>query len=512
MKSSQRVIINTSVQYIRLAITIVIALFTTRTVLIALGVDDFGIYTLISSIVALLSFINSAMSLTTQRFLSVAQGENDVFKQKKIFINSFYLHLALSLGFFLIVEIIGLFLFKGFLNIPENRIITAKYIYHFMAISLIFTIISVPFIATFMAHENILFISLVYIIESIIKLTVALILLKISVSDKLLLYGLLMTVLSFILFFVYAFFCCRNYKKISGFSVKYLDKGLLSRLTSFAGWNMFNAFGNAIESQGVAILLNNFFGARINAAQGIAIQVSTQFNYLSQSLLNAINPQIMKNEGAKDRKNMFRLSMIASKYSFFLVSSIAIPALFEMPAILSIWLKELPPLTIDITRLIILSILLNQLTAGLSSANQAIGNIRNFTIIIYTIRLSILPLGYFFLKLGFSALSVYIIYVILIGIASLTRIYLVNKDSEFNYLEFIHRVFLCEILPIVFSVISCVIVISVFNNISYRFILTMIISFFVNFLSIYFFGIFDDEKNIVYNAISKFVSLVKIRK
>lgn len=395
MQAVNRIVCNTSIQYVRLLFTFGLSLFSTRFILIALGDIDYGIYNLLSGIILLLSFVNAAMTVTTQRYLSVSQGSGDLLQQNRIFINSLVLHIILAVIVIILIEISGLFIFNGFLNIPEQRISEAYYVYHFMGLTVFFTVLSVPFVATLTAHENIFWISIVYIIEAILKFLISVLLIYFF-KFKLITYGLLITLVSAVTFFLYAFYCQRKYVECSVVSIRYWDKKTIKMLASFASWNLLNVLTSLGENQGLAILLNKFMGAYINAAYGIANQVSSQLNFISQSLLNAVNPQIMKSEGMCDRGKMLRLSMLTSKYGFFLLAIFALPCIFEMPSILRTWLGDVPNYTVLFCRWMLVVALLNQLTIGLASANQAIGKIKIYMLTIGSIRLLILPLGFFY--------------------------------------------------------------------------------------------------------------------
>ena len=337
MQAATKVFFNTGVLYLRMLLTVGISLYTTRLVLNALGVDDFGIYNLIAGIITMLSFLNTAMAVSTQRYLSFYQGRKDKGMQKMVFANSFLLHILIGLSVVILLEAIGVFLFDGFLNIPGDRIEVARIIYHFMSLTVFFTIVAVPFSGSLYAHENILWVAIVTIIEVLLKLGIAILLYTIN-FDKLIFYGFTMAAVSIVSLLLYMIFCMKKYEECSLKVRRFYDKSLMKELSSFAGWNLFGAICGVGRSQGLAVILNLFFGTIVNAAYAIANQISGQLNFFSATMLRALNPQIMKSEGAGDRERMLRLSMSASKFGFFLLAFIAIPCIFEMPSILKFWL------------------------------------------------------------------------------------------------------------------------------------------------------------------------------
>src|SRR5690606_7776020 len=244
---------------------------------------------------------------------SFQHGTDNLSMQRRVFSNSLLLHLGIALIIVLGLEIVGLFLFNGTLNIPAERMEATRFVYHFMAITVFFNVLVVPFNGVLIAHENMLWVAVVNVIETLLKLGIAL-LLSVLTYDRLMVYGALMGMVSVISFVLYAVYCLKNYESCS---LKQLvaqkDTSLLRELTSFAGWNLFGTLSGLGRAQGVAVLLNVFLGAIVNAAYGIANQVSTQLNFFSATLLRALNPQIMKSEGANDRERMLRLAMMASR-------------------------------------------------------------------------------------------------------------------------------------------------------------------------------------------------------
>lgn len=457
MKKSNRVVFNTCIQYGRMLITVGVNLYSTRLILSALGAVDYGIYNLIAGVIALLAFLNTAMSITTQRYLSVGQGKIDNEYQKIIFANSFWLHIGIGIIVVLLSEVAGIYLFDGFLNIAPERINVAKQLFHFMMISVFLTITNVPFSATLMAHENFLWPAILMILNALLNLGIALFLHLID-GDRLFFYGVCMILPVFLNFMLQSIYCFHKYSESWYLSMHWVKWKVLHELLCFAGWNLIHALCTVGTTQGIAILLNLFFGTIVNAAYGIANQVAGQINFFANSMLVAMNPQIMKAEGAGDRKQMLRLSMLASKWGFFLLAFIAIPCIFEMPAILGFWLKEVPEYTTDFCRLIIIAVLMNQLTIGLTTAAQAIGKLKTYTLVVCTIRILVIPVGYLLLRKGYSSIWVLGSYVFFEGLASVIRLFLLKMIGGLSIKLFINKVFKKEYIAVVLLLVFNIVI------------------------------------------------------
>jgi O-antigen/teichoic acid export membrane protein len=506
MKSANKIIFNTGILYARTALTVGVSLYTTRVVLKNMGADDFGIFNLLAGIITMLSFLNTAMATSTQRFLSFYQGKNDILKQKKIFTHSLLLHIIIGLLIVLCLEAIGPFLFD-YLNIPISRIGAAKIVFHLISFTVFFTLIDVPFTGSLTAHENMLWIALTNILETVLRLLVALFL-SVSVQDKLVLYGTLMSCISIVSLILYAGYCFLQYDEctLSGFFE--IDKKLLKELSKFAGWNLFGSLCSLIRLQGLAILMNMFLGIVVNTAFAIANQLAGQLSFFSITLLRVVNPQIMKSEGASERDRMLRLSMMASKFSFFLLAFIGIPCIFEMPNLLAVWLKTVPDHAIAFCSLIILGILANQLTIGLQSALQATGRIKLYQVVVGSILLLNLPVAYYLLSEKYPVHYVLISYTFIEIIGCAARLFLAKKAAGLRINLFLSRVIGKEIVPIVCSVVVCCLITSTLHF-DYRFVLTISASILVFTVAVCVAGLCNDEKQIIENFIKKLLGRLR---
>ena len=495
MKAADKVLLNTGILYGRMLLTMGISFYTTRLILNALGSTDFGIFNLIAGIITMLSFLNTAMSSSTQRFLSFYQGKNDIAKQKDVFTNSMLLHILIGIIIVLGLEFSGLFLFNGILNIPIDRIESAKAIYHFMSFTVFFTIASVPFVGSLIAHENMIWVAIVSIVETILKLAIAICLLVVA-KDKLIIYGLLTAIISIFTFLMYMFYCLKKYQECTFKKIFNIDNHLFKELTSFAGWNLFGSLCGITKYQGFAVLLNIFHGATINASYGIANQISSQLTFFSSTMLRAVNPQIMKSEGSGDRARMLRLSMMASKFGFFLLAIVAIPCIFEMDSILIFWLKKVPVYTKTFCILILVASLINQLTIGLQSAFQATGMVKVYQIVVGTIVISNLPISYLLLRLGLPLYYPLISFVLVEVFASVFRVFLLKKSVGLSISDFFNRVFIKSVNPLIIICATCYLITALIQN-EFRFLITFSVSMTTFVISIYFMGLCKDETLLV---------------
>lgn len=480
----------------------VLALFATRIILRSLGVEDYGIYSVIAGVVSLLSFITNALAISTQRFLSVAQGYGNISDAKTIFNTSVILHLCVGVLIVVGLELLYPFLMNGFLNFPIERLGAAQVLYHLVAGILFFTLISSPYRAIVIAHENIVYISIIEVLDALFKLLIALSLNYVA-FDKLIIYGFLLLCIQLFNLIALSIFSANKYAECTLPRFSNVDKKYLRGIFSFAGWTMYNIGCNYGRTQGIAVALNKILGTTVNAAYGLAFQVSGALSSLSQSLSNAINPQLMKAEGGGNRARMIRFAEIQSKFSFLMMVAISIPTLFEMNTLLRLWLGEVPEYSVLFCRMIIVAALCDLLTVGLGSANQAIGNIRNYTLVIYTIKLITLPFAVSLLYLDFDLLYVGVVYVLFEFISSIIRLPFLHYSANLNIMLFVKNVFFKEIIPLIAIILCCWLVVSLFD-VNYRFLITFVLSNLVFIISVLLFGLTNDEKAIIKKISGRF--------
>lgn len=426
MKSSDRVVINTGFLYGKMLITMFISLYSTRLILSALGATDYGIFNLVAGVIAMLSFLNAAMTISTQRYLSFYLGAGESERLKSIFNTSVILHFIIGLIIVILLELVGIYLINRVLDIPTERIHTAKIVFHFMVVSTFFTINAVPYDASINAHENMLFDALTGIFESLMKLLIAIWLVYTAI-DKLILYGALIAGLTILIRIIKGFYCSMKYKECNLSLTSHIRFDLFKELFSFAGWNLYGSFCIVIRNQGLAIVLNFFFGVLINAAYGIANQVNGILSSFSSNMLKALNPQIMKNEGSGNRDRMLKLAIVGCKSSFFLLAFLSIPIIIEMPFILNLWLKEVPENAAIFCQLVLLITLVQQLTVGIMTAIQSAGRIKTYQIVLGSIILLNIPAAFTLIKLGLPAYSILIGTIFIEFIAGGARILFAKK-------------------------------------------------------------------------------------
>ncbi|MCF8341782.1 MAG: hypothetical protein K9I82_12460 [Chitinophagaceae bacterium] len=507
MQAINRVVKNTGILYARMAITVGISLYSTRLILAALGVEDFGLFNLVGGAIAMLGFLNGSMAAATQRFISFSQGAGDFEKVKRIFNMSILLHAGVAILAVILLEIAGYFFFHSVFNISPDRVSVGKLIYHFMVASTFVTILSVPYEAVITSHENMLFFAVISILEAILKLAIAFYITYAN-FDHLYLYGLLTAILSVLLLVIRRIYCKRKYSECAIDIKQHYDKGLLREMTGYAGWQLLGTSSTMLAFYGQGILLNVFFGTIVNAAQAISNQISGQLGSLATALIKAINPAIDKSEGAKNKELMLNLTMTSCKLSFFLMSIFYIPFFIEMPYLLKLWLKEVPEYTVIFCRLLLIRNLIEQLGWPLILGVHAKGNIKGIQLSIFLVAFFPLLFAYVFFKIGFPPYSIYLIFIVYSLIVFIMTIYYAVKEFELPLLYFLKNIVLKSFVTILVFSITLVFTYLIIPQGLFRLVFMIALIFIFYFPLIFILGMNDLEKSLIRKMI---YSLKKIK-
>ncbi len=500
MNASTRVVVNTFAQGLRTVIAVCITLYTSRVVLDSLGVNDFGIYSLVGGIMAMFAFIQNNLSTTTQRFLSYYQGRNDDTMVTKVFNNSICTQLLISVSLCLILFLCTEPIFSYVVKIPDEKIETAKIVYWIMLGSLFVNMQSTPYLAALVARENIVYSSIVQVLDALIKLPIALSL-SCFAQHRLELYTFMLFLMMVINFLCYYIYCRKKYDKCKHFTFQSFDRKLFREMFSFMGWFVYGTLCITGRTQGIAILLNRFFSTAMNAAYGIGWQVNAQLSFLSNALTTAFNPRIIKTEGEGNRQKMFRLSEISCKFSFLLMSIISVPVIFHIDTILGLWLKEVPENTAMFCTFILIANQIDLISLNLKTANQAIGNVKAYNFFTNTTKLLTVIFVYIVLKKSADPTNVMIVFVIFELICALIRFVVLRITDKLPVKQFIRNVILPVMPSLIINVIVCRFISTYMDGI--LFLVTGIVSAITVSAVTYLICLKSDEKEIIDSTIIK---------
>lgn len=499
MKSSDRVILNVSAQYIKTIINVVLSMYSTRLILSVLGASDYGIYILVAGVVTMLSFLSSSMVVSTQRFLSFSIGKGNLCKLSSIFNDCVTIHVLIGAVLAAVLSCLTPFVFNEFIVVPPERFEIAKYVYWVVIVMLFVTLISSPFRAALISHEDIVFISILDILDGILKVLLALWLSTIS-YDKLLGYGFAMLFVQLFNFLALMLFALISYVECRGIKFKRISPSFMKELFPFVGWTVYSHACVIGRTQGIAVLLSRFVSIVANASFGIALQIYSVVSFISESVLNALRPQMVKAEGSGNRTRLIELSCLSSKCAFILLATIVIPVSFFIQELLAIWLEEVPEYASFFCVMVFIAALLDSSTVGLGIANQAMGNIRNYSIIVNTTKVLTLVPIYISFHFGLPLIYVAYFYCGFEFLGALIRLPILKSTAGISIRKFIENVFLSVSVPLA---VYCFMLWLLKYVLSCNMFLAVPISLAIYLMSIYVFSFSNYEKIFVRDFIRR---------
>ena len=438
-ENTKRLAKNTFVLYFRMLFLLAISLYTSRVILQILGIEDYGIYNVVGGFVAMFAVISRSLSMAASRFLNFEMGKGNDGNLNGVFSTILILHFFLAIIIAILLEGIGIWFITNKMVIPVERLDATKWVFQFSVLTFCFNLISVPYNASIIAHEQMKVYAYIGVGEGLAKLGICF-LLKCSPIDKLVFYSLLMFLIQFTVRIVYQRYCKKHYSETK-FRFVY-DKFILKEIFGFVGWNTIGASAAVLRNQGGNVLLNLFGGPALNAARGVANQVLHAVSGFVSNFMTAINPQITKSYASGNRAYLMMLVYKGARFSYYLLLVLSMPILLSTDYILHIWLKIVPDYSIAFVQLSLIFNMVEVISTPLGTVQLATGKIRTYQIIVGGLTLLNLPLSYLFLRLGYSPEIVYYVAIALSFCVLIARLFLLKNMIQLNVLDYIKKVVL----------------------------------------------------------------------
>ena len=448
--ANKRIAKNTLVLYVRMLFTMGISLFTSRVILQTLGVEDYGISSVVGGVISMFTFINAAMVSSTQRYLNFELVRGDANQLRSVFSTSLQIHALIALAIIVLSETVGLWFLNEKLVIPEARMTAAMWVYQCSILSCAVSIMSTPYNAVIVAHEKMSAFAYISILDVSLKLLVVYLLVVLP-FDKLIILAILNLLVQLFIRYIYTLYCHRHFPE-SYFQFRF-NKTLFKEMFGFAGWSFWGNLAAILYTQGLNMMLNIFFGPIVNAARGIAVQVQSAVQQFVGGFQTALNPQITKNYASNNLPQMHSLMFRSARFSFLLLFFLSLPVLMETNFILTLWLKTVPDDAVVFTQIMICISLIYTTANPCIIANQATGKVKIYQMVVGGILLLILPISYVVLKLGAPAYSVFIVHFCIESLAQFSRMYMLRKLIHLPLWQYMKNIY----IPIVSTVAIAII-------------------------------------------------------
>ena len=507
--NNKRIAKNTLLLYFRMLFMMAVSLFTSRVILNTLGVEDYGINNVVGGVVAMFSVLSGSMSSSISRFITFELGKGDKKRLKTVFSTGINIQLGMSLIILLVAEAAGVWFLNYKMNIPEERMYAANWVFQCSISTFILGLLSVPYNAAIIAHEKMSAFAYISIIEVTLKLIIVY-LLTISPYDRLITYSILFMLVGVLIRLIYGYYCKRHFEECTYHLV--YDKAILKSMTSFAGWNFLGNGAYMLNTQGVNILMNMYFGVAVNAARGVATQVDAALKQFVNNFTTAVNPQITKSYAQGDLSNMHKLVCRSAKFSAFLMMFFAVPIILETDTILSLWLKNPPAYASVFLKWIIISSFMDTVLANsLVTSMFATGNIKKYQIIVTTVGCLVFPLSWLAYHLGFEPQVGYMLYFVIYSILLFVRLYLLRDMVKLPIMMYVREVLfkVTPVMAISFAIPS--ILLFVIDEGLLRLVAVALLSMTVTTVTTYLIGLNEGEKKYIIGLLEKIPVLKKLR-
>ena len=498
--SNKRIAKNTVMLYFRMFIMMAIGLFTSRVTLQVLGVDNYGINNVVGGVIGMFSLVTGALVNSVSRFLTFELGKKDNSMLNEVFCTSMNVMGLLSIVFFVLSETVGVWFLYNKLNIPADRISAANVVLQCSIASCIMGLMYIPYNALIIAYEKMSIWAYLSILDVVMKLLIVYAL-YISPFDKLKTFALLGLGWAILNQIIYRIYCHRTFSVARYHFI--IDKQLMKRIFSFAGWNFFGQGAYVINNEGVNIVIKLFFGVTVNAARGIAMSVNGYVTQFANNFMVALNPQITKSFAAGNYEETHKLIFRGAKFTYFLMLLLMLPICLEAKTILHLWLGIVPEYAVVFVRWTLIITLVNSLSNTLITGLHASGNLKRYMTIVGIVEVSNFPLTYIAFKLGLEPVAAYWVFASVYLILMFLRLYLI-KDLIFlkacDYTKAVYiRVFPVSLVAAAVPVGIC----CLFEDSIWRFIIVSLVCVCCSCFSIYYLGLERHERSIVVEQVRK---------
>ena len=494
---NKRIAKNTIYLYFRTILIMIVSLYMSRVVLQTLGVEDYGVYNAVGGVVTLFAIISGALSNAISRYITYGLGKNDDERLNLIFCTGLNIQILISIVIVLLCEVLGVWLLNCKMSIPPERLTAANWVLQCSLLTFVINLISVPYNACIIAHEHMNAYAYISIIDAMLKLSVAFLII-IAPYDKLIVYSILLVVVSLVVRIIYGLYCDHFFKE-THYHLVY-DKKLFYEMSSFAGWNFFTNGASIINSQGITLLINVYFGVILNTARGIATQVEGAIGQFVNSFTTAVNPQITKSYAQNEKDRMFSLICKGAKFSYLLLLLMIVPIMIETDYILKLWLGTVPEYASLFVRLALVGSMVTTLGYTGYTACMATGNIKTYSIWLTTIGSLVFFSSWILYAVGAPVESAYYAYIVVYILVQIARLIIMRNLLDFPLRLFFREVISRITLPTILAFLPAIFILFIGESIL-RLLLVIISSLiWVSFL-VYVFSLTKNERILISNKL-----------
>ena len=504
--NNKRIAKNTLLLYFRMLFMMAVSLYTSRVVLNALGVEDFGIYNVVGGVVAMFSMLSGSLSAAITRFITYELGTGNRENLKKIFSSAVTIQIGLAVLIILLAEAVGVWFLNVKMNIPDIRMEAANWVFQFSILTFAINLISVPYNASIIAHERMSAFAYISILEAVGKLAIAYLII-VSPMDRLVFYAILMCAVALIVRLAYGIYCKKHFEECTYHFI--FDRDLLKRMFGFAGWNFIGATSSVLRDQGGNILINLFCGPAVNAARGIAFQVNTAISSFASNFMMALNPQITKSYASGDYSYMMKLIYQGARLSFYMLLLLSLPVFVNTHYILGIWLKIVPDHAVLFVQLVLVFAMSESISSPLITAMLATGKIRNYQLVVGGLQMMNLPVSYLLLRMGMFPEVVIVVAIVISQCCLAARLVMLRGMIGLSVRKYMKKVYLNVLVVTVIAAIFPFLLSTKLEESFLNFVMLSLVAFICTGVTIYCMGCNKTERQFILNKLHTIIDKIK---
>lgn len=473
ISSKRQVTKNAIMLYVRMFVSMIIGLYSSRVVLSTLGVSDYGVYNVVGAIVPVFAFLSNAMASSISRFITFELGKGDFGRLKKTFSSAVLIQIVIGVVIFILAELIGGWFLREKLVIPPERMNAANWIFQLSVLSILLNIIQIPYYACIIAHEKMEVYAYIEILYAVFKLITVFLLIVIG-FDKLILLGIISSISLIIITLFYVIYSIRSFGECRSKII--IDKDIIRPMITFSGYDTYGNICLAVKSQGIPFVVNLFLGVVINAAVGIVYTVTNMFRSFCGNILTVFRPQVVKFYAQNDFSKMTDTINLSIRMLLMLSILLVTIFIYNSQIILQLWLVKVPPLTSLLLNIALIENLFALLTDSLRIGVNATGRIKGYSFWSGTLIILVVPVSFFVLKLHYSPQSVFIISLLSQVLCTGVSLFYLKKEvpqySIISFLKILSKV-IFPLLVVVF--VTFIIDFNFFGSLQRLFLSTLII-------------------------------------
>ena len=499
---NQKLLKNSLFLVIRLFLVMFVSLYTSRVILNTLGIEDYGLYNVVYGFVTLFSLFSDSLSSSFSRFLTVEVAKKDTNAQRSVFTASVNILILFIVVIYVVSQFFGIWYFGNVINVPAGRESVVNVVFQISLVTFIFNMLKVSCTSMLVAHEHTGVYGIFSIVDAVLKLVIVY-LLSLSPQDKLITYVVLLLAVSLISFSMNCLYCTKYFA-----CFKYLYKvprSVYREMFSYMGWSFTGLLSYTFNLQGITLLVNRFLGVVVNASRGIATQVDGASRQFVYSISVAINPQIIKSYTVKDYAYLKKLLYFSSKTYCFVMLLYAIPLSFEANTVLTLWLVNVPPLTVELVQLTFLATLFVLMIRPVEVAIQASGCIKNSQMATAGFSFITLLIVWGCLMADSGIILVYSLVVAYSAILVVVQLFCLKKQIDIHIIDFFKNVTVRVLITGMFSSIIPYAIIFIMPETIVRLLLSLVMCTISTTMIALYIGYTKSERTVLLSNIKKII-------